>query len=204
MRFFLILFLAFLSFSASAQWYRLDLKLKKKQIERSALIARLPVTRLSVAAIPAVPLAYHQIDLVQLKRSRFSLEAAEHTVMHSAQHNMSAGGYTDASYNFSDLARIYIKQKRFTEAKWFLLVSNNISRRQKDDKLTVSNLIDLAVIKANIGDCVLAEKDLAEAFTIATARGYDTDLREIKKRMSDIKQDQIPFIKYDGRYAETP
>ena len=54
--------------------------------------------------------------------------------MHSAQHNMSEGIFTDASYNFSDLARIYILQNRLSEAKWYLLQSNNISRRQRDDK----------------------------------------------------------------------
>jgi hypothetical protein len=202
MKFFLVILMASISLSASAQWYRLDLKLKKKQVERSPFIAQVSATHRSLAAMPSMPIVYPSITMVELSRSKYSLEAAEHTVMRSAQHNMSLGGYTGASYNFSDLARIYIRQKRFAEAKWFLLVSNNISRRQRDDKLTVSNLIDLAVIKASIGDCNLAEKDLAEAYTIASAHGYDNDLLEIKKRMEDIKQDQIPFIKYDGRYAE--
>jgi hypothetical protein len=202
MKFVLLVILGTIGFSASAQWYRIDLKFKKKRepfalIEQASdhSIARLPVAKLTKAP---------KIHIINLDRSEYSLEAAENIVMRTAQHNMRFRIYNDASYNFSELARLYIQQNRLSEAKWYLLQSNIISRGENDDKHTVSNLMDLAMIKANIGDYNQAQQDLTEAHDIASIKGFKDELREIEKKMLYIKQNKLSTPKTDLRYAEFP
>jgi hypothetical protein len=189
-----------LGLSASAQWYRLDLKLKNHQrfplIEEQSnhSVALLPIAKVNTPV---------KISALKLNRSQYSLEAAEAVVMRTAQHNMRFRVYTDASYNFSELARLYMQENRFSEAKWYLLQSNLISREQNDDKHTISNLMDLAMIKANIGDYVLAQQDLTEAHEIASFKGFKEDVAAIEKKMLYIKQNRLSTPKSDLRYAES-
>ncbi len=175
-----LLFIALvtISFAASAQWYRVDLLLKKKPAPyRPPLIEKIrydSVTFQSIAKLPQAQRPSHpEIYPVYFARSEYSFEAAEDIEMKAAQHNMRFRVYTDASYNFSELARLYIQQNKFSEAKWYLLQSNNISRQQNDNKHTVENLIDLAMIKADIGDYALAEEDLTEAYNIACVNKFN-------------------------------
>ncbi len=187
--------------SASAQWYRVDLKLKKKprpapiEIAPNHSIARLPVFKVEFFKVKIKPVAF--------PRSEYSYEAAEEVVMKQAEHNMRFRIYGDASYNFSDLAHLYILENRFSEAKWYLLQSTTISRQLNDDRLTVSNLIDLAVIKANIGEYVLSLQDIAEAYDIACARGFKDRLPEIEKKMACIKQNKLPPVSADLPYTQS-
>jgi len=107
--------------------------------------------------------------------------------MKTAQHNMRFRIYDIASYNFSQLAEMFMKQNRFSEAKWYLLQSNNISRQQNDDSHTIANLMDLAMVKANLGDLQQAQQDLDEARQIATARGFQSVIADIEKENIYIK-----------------
>jgi len=197
----LILFVT-ISFSASAQWWRIDLKFKKKQEEPRP--GPIEVANHSIARLPAIRVSYPKVFPVSFGPTDYSYEAAEDVVMKSAQHNMRFRIYNDASYDFSELAGLYIKQSRFSEAKWYLLQSNFISRQQNDDKHTIANLINLALIKANIGDQALAEQDLIEAYDIACLKGLNEWLTDIEKTMLYIKQNKLPFSKPELRYAETP
>ncbi|HEY4325979.1 MAG TPA: hypothetical protein VGN20_18460 [Mucilaginibacter sp.] len=198
MRYILLVFITTLSFSASAQWWRLDLKLKKH--ERLQLIDS--VTDNSIARLPIATIDQHKIKELFLDRSEYSFRAAEDIVMKTAQHNMRFRIYADASYNFSDLARLYIQQSRFSEAKWYLLQSNNISRQQNDDKHTVENLIDLATVKVYIYDYVQAQQDLNEAHDIATLRGLQECFPEIEQMLQYVKQNKQPLVKPVLRYAD--
>ena len=203
---FLVIF-GMTGFSASAQWYHIDWNkvnfLKKR--ERYPIIHPSLTTQHAIAQLPVIPVnAPPAIQHGHLNRSKYSYNAEEAYIIHTAQHNMGVESYTDASHNFSSLGRMYIRQKRYSEAKWYLLQSNNISRRQNDDKLTVSNLIDLAVAKTHIGDYKLAEKDLDEARQLAVLKGYTDDVAEIDRRLQYIKQNNFPSPKTDVRYAEVP
>ncbi len=184
--------------SASAQWYRVDLKLKKH--ERLPLITQ--ATNHSIARIPVGIPSNPKIQLPHLERSDYSLEAAEAAVMKTAQHNMRFRIYNDASYNFSELASLYLQQNRFSEAKWYLLQSNMISRGQNDDKHTISNLIELATIKAALGDYIQAQQDLTEAHDMAMNRGFRDDMIQIEKKMLHIKENKSPNPKPELRYAD--
>ena len=203
MKFILFIIVSSVTFSASAQWYRVDLKLKKKQYERYPLIVEAPLTRSIVERLPVTEFSAATIRPVHLGRSRYSYEAAEKSVIRTVQHNMSAGSYSVASYNFSDLAHLYIQERRFSEAKWYLLQSIDISRRENDHKHTVSNLIDLAMIKANIGDYKLAQRDLSEAQEIANLKGFGDELAEIDSIIKDIKENRFSTAKSALNIAES-
>ena len=198
MRYILLIICCAFGLSASAQWYHIDLKRHYRfpSIEQ--------VTDHSYVRVSPVPISKPKIHALQLNRSEYSFEAAEDLVMKTAQHNMRFRVYNDASYNFSELARLYIQQNRFSEAKWYLLQSNAISREQNDDKHTIANLIDLAMIKASIGDYALALQDITEAHDIASAKGLKDDMAVVDKQMLFIKQNKSTAPRTDLRYAETP
>jgi len=191
------------SLSASAQWYRIDRLLKKH--ERFPVIEQSSPYIHSISEIHIKPsFAIGKVSKVNLDRSEYSFQAAENIVMRDAQHNMRFRVYNDASYNFSALAKLYIQQNRYSEAKWYLLQSNIISRQQNDDKHTIANLIELAIIKSDLGDYPQAQQDLTEAQDMARIRGYNDDLATIEKKMAYIKQNRNNAPKTDVRYAEVP
>ena len=196
---FTILFFA-LAFSASAQWYRVDQLIKKKVI-------RTPVEQLNdryIARFSAEEFPHLKIHAISFAPTEYSVDAAENVVMKEAQHNMRFRIYADASYNFSELARLYMLQSRFSEAKWYLLQSNNISRQQNDDKHTVANLVALADIKLAIGDFDLAQQDLEEAHDIAWSRGFNDDLARISQKMIVLKQNTPPNARMGLNIAAYP
>jgi hypothetical protein len=202
-----IIALVTISFAASAQWYRVDLLLKKKPAPyRPPLIEKASsdsVTYQSIARLPQAEKPGHPaIYPVYFARSEYSYEAAEDIEMKAAQHNMRFRVYNDASYNFSELARLYILQNKFSEAKWYLLQSNNISREQNDNKHTIENLIDLAMIKTDIGDYALAEEDLSEAYNLACVNKFNDYLAEIEKKELDIAQNKLTPSKLVSRYSD--
>jgi len=199
MKFLLVIFFAALCTSASAQWYRVDQLLKKKAV-------RTPYEDLSggryVVNFKAEKTPHPKLIPVFIDRSDYSLEASENVVMQLARHNMRFRIYNDASYNFSDLAHLYIKQNRLSEAKWYLLQSNNISRQENDDKHTIENLIDLANIKGLMGDILLARQDLAEAHDLAYAKGLNQYLETIDLATQYLNQNKAPKQKPILVYAD--
>jgi len=201
MKFILLISCCLFGFSASAQWYRVDLKLKKHP--RFPLID-IPADNSMARVRAQTSIKPVKIRLIILDRSEYSFQAAENVVMRSAQHNMRFRVYNDASYNFSELAKLYIQQNRYSEAKWYLLQSNIISRQQNDDKHTIANLIDLATIKSDLGDFQQAQQDLTEALELANVRCLKEELTAIDKKMAYVRLNKNNAPKTDVRYAEVP
>jgi len=197
MRFKLIILFVIIGLSAQAQLSNL---FKKKlppfhpraQIKTAALChvgVKSPVLAMNAAVKPFV-----------YDESQFSLQIQEKALIKEAKHNMSWRIYNVASYNFSDLAKVYVKMHRFSEAKWYFLQSNNISRQENDDKHTVTNLVSLAGVKESLGDLVSAKADLTEAIDLAKARGMKEKADEIEKNLPLLGQSKIAFV---NKYAET-
>jgi len=196
MRYRLILLFTIISFSASAQLLSI---FKKKQHPVFRHIPQVKDHSLCnvgsgsrVLLTDVKPYAY--------ELGEYSLVAQEKMLIKSAKHNMSWRIYNVASYNFSDLAQLYIKMHRMSEAKWYLLQSNYISRGENDDKHTITNLISLAFIKENGGDLVSARADLIEAHDMAQAKGMKDKVEEIDKKIALLGQNKSSFA---NRYAET-
>ncbi|WP_461450488.1 hypothetical protein [Mucilaginibacter sp.] len=150
---------------------------------------------------PAMALAKPKLPKNISLEGEYDIELQESAIMKVAQHNMRFRIYDIASYNFSDLAKLYIKEKRFSEAMWFLLQSNNISRQQNNDRLTLSNLMDLAIVKANMGDPVKAQEDLAEAQQLAQLKGLLANISDIQKELKFVQQFKPVLTKAEWRYA---
>ncbi len=70
---------------------------------------------------------------------------------------------------FNSLAKVYRSQKKYPQAKWFILQSNTLSRAKNDTANIMASLIVLANIKMEIKDYSLAMRDLNEALTLSKA-----------------------------------
>jgi hypothetical protein len=69
--------------------------------------------------------------------------------------------------SFDDLAKVYVAQHKYSQAKWFLLQSTNISRKRKDVRSTITSLIKLANVKMNNKETKLALRDMNEALNLS-------------------------------------
>jgi len=184
MRFILLVLFTTFCLSASAQWS----PFKKKFVRPEAEV----LTCRSVTRFAPCKLPYTKITPVAFDPTAYSIEAAEAVVMKIAQHNMRFRVYHDASYNFTDLAHLYVQESRYSEAIWYLLQSNNISRQENDDKHTIENLIDIASIKAKMGEITLAQQDLTEAHDLAYSKGLNEYLETIELAGQYITQNKLP------------
>ncbi len=95
-----------------------------------------------------------------------------------------------------------MQQNRFSEAKWYLLQSNAIARQAENTRHLLDNLFVLADIKTTIGEIPLAMVDLQEAHDIAMAKGMQTDLTAIDKKIKYLQTNKIAAVKAELRYAE--
>jgi hypothetical protein len=197
MRFILLLILCSFSLSVSAQWYKYNPFKKHTRYPQIALLKDNSIKRL-----PVVQITKSKIQYAQIVRTPYSLFLMEASVMKTAQHNMRFRVYNSASYNFSDLAQMYLKQNRLSEAKWYLLQSLQISRQQNDNRHTITNLINLAAVKTGYGDFTQAKQDLAEARTLASSLGLTMDVAAVDKQLRYL-QDNKSTLKTEIRYAET-
>jgi len=68
---------------------------------------------------------------------------------------------------FDNLGLVYHLQKKYTQAKWFILQSNEISREKHDTLNIIASLLTLASVKQDIKDFNLAKRDLDEALSLA-------------------------------------
>ena len=202
MRYWIFIFLCTISFSASAQWWHVKVAFWKHPVFPPIAQPKMHSMKRLAASIKLPPLNKFKVERFVPRPSDFSLEAAEDMVMLTAQHNMRFRIYNLASYNFSDLADLYVKQDRLSEAKWYYLQSNKISREQNDDKHTISNLMALAMIKAQVGDFASSDQDLAEARELARASGRQADLLSVEKEAKYIQDNKSTFTKTEVRYAE--
>lgn len=197
MRYFLLIILCAVGFNASAQWYYKPFN-KRIRSPQMAYARNNSIKRLPVPSIVKV-----KIQPITLERTPYMLAMIEESVMKTAQHNMRFHVYNAASYNFSDLAQMYMKQNRLAEAKWFLLQSITISRQQNDDRHTIANLLDLAAVKADYGDYAQAKQDLAEARQLAVSRGLTYDLAIVEKKTRYLQDNKFKIPHSETRFAET-
>jgi tetratricopeptide (TPR) repeat protein len=101
-------------------------------------------------------------------KAYYQTEAIHYSLL--ALHNYSY--YEDTTgmrASFDDLARVYVAQRKFSEAKWFTLQSNKISRQVKDVPNIISSLVKLSAIKMELKEYKMAMRDLNEALKWSTA-----------------------------------
>jgi hypothetical protein len=197
MRYIILVILCALNLSASAQWWRGDFK-SHKRLPVIPEVKNIPVNKWATA----VTFSKAKIKTITLPRSAYNLEVSEKYVMKTAQHNMRFREYALASYNFSELAQLYVSENRLSEAKWYYLQSILLSKNKSDNPHTISSLVSLAMIKADLGDLVQAQQDLAEARELAFTTGRADDVKLIDKKVKFVQSNKIWLPKSELRYAE--
>ncbi|WP_345949399.1 MULTISPECIES: hypothetical protein [unclassified Mucilaginibacter] len=186
MKVLLLAFFCTIAMSASAQFWPFA------KHPRYPLIAE---TKSRPFRLPAAQLKGNKISRVEIGQTPYSLKLTERIVMKTAQHQMRFREYEDASYSFNELAKIYVQQNKLSQAKWFFLQSNNLSRQQSNDRLTIANLMELSSVKSAIGDFALAQQDLEEARTMATAHNWQDDVQSVKKRLDLLQLNKLAALK---------
>ncbi len=187
MRYALIILFSVFSLSASAQWWHINFNKKREPLPMLKPVKDNSLSRLitSTNNKKSIDIIVHTVDLGQ---SQLSLEAQEASIIKTAKHNMRFRVYHEASYNFSDLAQVYIQLHRLSEAKWYFLQSNQISREENDDKHTISNLVALAGVKVDIGDIASARADINEALDLARTKGFLITMAQIQTKIQAMDQ----------------
>ncbi len=86
---------------------------------------------------------------------------------------------------FDNLAKVYYAQKKYSQAKWFILQSNTLSRATNDIPNIISSLLALSLVKRDIEDYSLAMSDLDEAMQLSkTTHSQKAELEVLKNYVS--------------------
>jgi hypothetical protein len=116
---------------------------------------------------------YIKYDTVGNKKQRHAYQNLAISNTLSAIHYYSK--YDDTTglrLSFDMLTKVYHTQHKYTQAKWFILQSNTLSRAKNDNLNIIVSLIELSSIKSDIKDYTLAMRDLNEALTLSTKNHY--------------------------------
>lgn len=116
-----------------------------------------------------IALEYMKYDTMSNKKTRLAYQNLAISNTLSALHIYSK--YSDTiglRGSFDHLAGIYHNQHKYSQAKWFILQSNALSRAINDNNNIITSLLKLASIKSDIKDYSLAMRDLNEALTISS------------------------------------
>ncbi len=117
------------------------------------------------AEIAARYLAYDTLNNKKQKAA-YQNEALNYTMLALHQYSM----YNDTTglrTCFDNLAKVYFAQKKYPQAKWFILQSNTLSRIKNDIPNIITSLLTLSAIKRDIKDYTLAMGDLNEALQLS-------------------------------------
>ncbi len=98
---------------------------------------------------------------------RISQENAVNVTMQAMRLYYKHNDTTGLVSSYRNLAKGYRSQRKFAQAKWFILQANTLSRQQKSTPNIINTLVDLADIKMDINDYNLAKRDLKEAHLLA-------------------------------------
>jgi tetratricopeptide (TPR) repeat protein len=114
---------------------------------------------------------YLDYDTISNKMTLASYENKALSYSMLALHQFSSfNDTTGLRVTFDHLTKVYIAQKKFSQAKWFILQSNSLSRAKNDAPNVIASLITLAKIKTEVGDSKLAMGDMDEALQISTTK----------------------------------
>jgi len=134
---------------------------------------------------------YLKYDSISIHKTRLFYQEEALVYIMKALHSYSkAGDNNGLRLSYNGLVKVYKDQKKYSQAKWFILQSNTISRQQNDTRNIISSLVELASIKMAIKDYDLAKGDLNEALSLSSAKHFP-------------KQESMVQASYATFYAET-
>ena len=121
-------------------------------------------------------------DSVTTDKDRVSYENTAISYTLKALHEYSS--YDDTTglrTSYTNLSTAYHAERKYTEAKWFILQANTISRVKRDTANIISTLLALAAIKSEIKDYELAMGDLNQALELSEKIHATTTELEVLK-----------------------
>ena len=128
---------------------------------------------LKAAVFGEIATRYMDYDTISNKRKRVSYQNNAVTYSTLAMQQYYKGGDSlGMRACFDNMAKVYYAQKKYSQAKWFILQSNSLSRGKNDIPNIITSLITLASIKSEINDYTLAMKDLNEAMGLSVKYNY--------------------------------
>lgn len=116
---------------------------------------------------------YLRYDTVKTKKKKQEYQEKALTYTMCALHYYSR--YNDTTgmrTSFYNMAKVYHAQRKYTQAKWFILQADNFSRAKNDVPNLINSLLELASIKSDIKDYSLAMRDLNEALVLSVNNHY--------------------------------
>jgi hypothetical protein len=120
-----------------------------------------------------IAMQYMRYDTISNKKTRTEYQEAALKNTMSALHYFSRlNDSTGLRMCFDRLATVYHAQKKYAQAKWFILQSNSISRIKNDIPNIITSLVELASVKKDIKDYSLAMRDLNEALQLSTLNHF--------------------------------
>jgi hypothetical protein len=129
-------------------------------------------------------------SLIQYKQQKTRLisiadaTTASDYVLKAIQISKKYNDTTAVRNNFDRLGEAYIMQNKFSQAKWYILQSNHISRGTRDVRHIILGLMELADVKMTIKDYTLAKKDLDEALVLTKYSHNIPAQIEVEKKLA--------------------
>jgi len=134
-----------------------------------------PYDSLKAGIYAQIAAQYLKYDTISNKKTRanYQNEALNYTMQ--ALHGYSKYADTLGMRTcFDYLTKVYRSQKKYSQAKWFVLQSNTLSRALNDKPNIIASLLELAGIKMDIKDYSLAMRDLNEALKLSVDNHFAT------------------------------
>jgi len=129
-----------------------------------------------------IALKYLDYDTLANKSKRYEYQNL--SIAYTLQAIKEYSAYNDSiglRLCYDNLAKVYHDQKKFPQAKWFILQSNTLSRAKNDTPNIITSLLTLASIKSDIKDYTLAMGDLDEALKLSvTTHTPKTEVEVLK------------------------
>lgn len=197
MKIIVAVFISLFSIKASAQWYT-KLPWHKNHESLPTLTSFPPENKVAPEVLPTT--SFNSFN-TNMGRSRYSINAEEAFLMKNLRRSARYG--SDAMrLQFDNLANFYFSQKRFSEAKWYVLRSNAISRQQKNYAQVIGSLLVLADVKSSLGDFKQADADLFEAKTIAASHSLEPGLLLIEQHTKQIRLNKETGLRLENHYSD--
>ncbi len=165
---------------------------------------------LKAAIFSEIATRYMDYDTISNKRKRLSYQNNAVTYSTLAMQQYYKGGDSlGMRASFDNMAKVYYAQKKLSQAKWFILQSNSLSRGKNDIPNVITSLITLSAIKSEISDYTLAMKDLNEAMSLSEKYNYPKfELLVLKNyallysRMKNYPKEELVLKKRDSLEAQ--
>jgi hypothetical protein len=193
MKIILAVFISVFSMNASAQFLWHKKRERLPQLTEPESPAKTDFSKLNSASFNSFN--------TNLGLSRYRIDAEEAAIMRDLRHSKRYGQVA-LRIQFDNLANFYFRQNRFSEAKWYVLRSNAISRQQKNYAQIIGSLMVLADVKSVLGDFTQADADLSEAKTIASSHSLTPDLLLIEQHIKQIHLNKETGLKVENRYSD--